>query len=262
MTEAPRMLVVVAHPDDETFGCGSLLLAAADAGMATAVVCATRGEAGDSTNATNVSEPLSAADLGAVREAETRTAADLLGVERVDFLGFADSGMSGDTDTNSLVGAALNDVRDAVRQHIDTWRPSIVVTLDASDGHRDHERIREATLAAVHQAGHRVGHVYLHCLPQALMERWVDHMAATDPSWEHLRGNAPGTAEDLITTRLDTGAYLARREAAMRVHASQRSPFDGLPEPLRRAFLTTESLRRVVPQWAGGPVETVLPASS
>ena len=42
--EAPRLMVTVAHPDDETFGCGSLLLHAAAAGAQTCVVCDTRGE--------------------------------------------------------------------------------------------------------------------------------------------------------------------------------------------------------------------------
>ena len=42
-----RLMVVVAHPDDESFGCGSTLLHAAAAGARTAVVCATRGEAGE-----------------------------------------------------------------------------------------------------------------------------------------------------------------------------------------------------------------------
>src|SRR5690242_4937705 len=60
-----RLQVVVAHPDDETFGCGSLLLHAAAKGATTSVVCATRGEAGEG----------AADDLGAVRERELREAA-------------------------------------------------------------------------------------------------------------------------------------------------------------------------------------------
>jgi N-acetyl-1-D-myo-inositol-2-amino-2-deoxy-alpha-D-glucopyranoside deacetylase len=42
-----RLPVVVAHPDDETFGCGSLLAHAATRQVSTVVVCATRGEAGN-----------------------------------------------------------------------------------------------------------------------------------------------------------------------------------------------------------------------
>ena len=254
-TEQARLLVVVAHPDDETFGCGSLLLHAAAAGMVTAVVCATRGEAGEAVGGTPGER------LGVLREQETRAAAELLGVSHVDFLGLTDSGMSGAAGPETLVGAPFEDVRDRVGRHLDAFAPTVVVTLDASDGHRDHERIREATLAAVDLATHRTPQTYLHCLAQSLMRRWVEHMAAADPSWEHLRGNVPGTPEDLVTTVLDTEAHLVGREAAMRLHASQRSPFEGLPPDLRRAFLTSERLRRVRPEWTGGPVERTWPVS-
>jgi LmbE family N-acetylglucosaminyl deacetylase len=56
-----RMQVVVAHPDDETFGCGSLLLHAVAQGATTSVVCATRGEEGGDAD-----------DLREVRERELR----------------------------------------------------------------------------------------------------------------------------------------------------------------------------------------------
>ncbi|WP_375489950.1 PIG-L deacetylase family protein [uncultured Jatrophihabitans sp.] len=249
---SPRLLVVVAHPDDETFGCGSLLLHAAAVGMTTRVVCATRGEAGEAIDGTPSGE------LASVREAETRAAADALGVAQVDFLDFGDSGMSGEAAATTLVGADLAAVSEQVRRHLEGFRPSVVITLDASDGHRDHERIRDATLAAVDAADWHVQRVYLHCLPQVLMRRWVEHMIANDPSWEHLRGNVPGTPEELVTTIIDTSAYLPAREAAMRLHASQRSPFEGLPDDLRRDFLTSERLQRVRPPWPGGDVETAL----
>ncbi len=246
--EPPRLMVVVAHPDDETFGCGSLLLHAAASGATTAVCCATRGEAGEPAPGSGVTRE----DLPAVRERELRTAARLLQVSRVDVLDFADSGMSGPAGPDTLAGAAFTDVRDQVRERLDDFQPHVLVTLDAGDGHRDHARIRDATLAAAQQAHWRVARLYLHCLPQALMRRWLEHMAREHPTSQHLDADVPGTPEDLITTVVETGRHLAERERAIAAHASQVSPYEGLPTDLRLAFLTTEHLRRVVPAWTGG----------
>src|SRR5262245_26545738 len=92
-----RMLVVVAHPDDESFGCGSVLAAAAAAGDDTVVLCATRGEAGESRIRTD--------DLAALREAELHEAARILGVGRVLVLGHGDSGLEGDPAPGTLAAA-------------------------------------------------------------------------------------------------------------------------------------------------------------
>jgi len=68
----------------------------------------------------------------------------------------------------------------------------------------------------------------------------------------------PGTPDESITTALDTSGCYGERLRAIAVHASQRSPFEGLPEDLRRAFLTRDSLIQARPVWPGGPVETAL----
>ncbi len=247
----PRLQLVVAHPDDETFGCGSLLLYAAAAGATTSVVCATRGEAG----AGDVGD---LGDLGAVRERELRDAARLLGVDRVDLLPFADSGMSGDAAAGTLTGAPYEKVLAAVRAAVDAVRPDVVVTLDASDGHRDHVRIRDAAVAAAADVG--VPRVYLACLPRSLMRDWVAHMQTQRPDMEHLDADvaALGTPDEQITTVLDAAEHLAARERAITAHASQTSPFEGLPDDLRRAFLADVHLRRVHPAWPGGERETAL----
>ena len=248
----PRVQVVVAHPDDETFGCGSLLLHAAAAGARTAVCCATRGEAGD------VTEGFERQELGAVRERELREAAALLGVHQVDLLDFTDSGMAGLAGPHTLAGASFERVRDAVQASVVAFRPDVVITLDASDGHRDHARIRDATLAAAGTAG--VPRVYLQCLPRSLMQRWIDRMRADRPGIEHLDADvaALGTPDELITTVIDVGQHLPARERAIAVHASQTSPFHGLPDDLRRAFLATDYAQRVVPPWTGGAREPSL----
>jgi LmbE family N-acetylglucosaminyl deacetylase len=247
MDGRPRLQVVVAHPDDETFGCGSLLLHAAAAGAITAVACATRGEAGGD-----------ALDVAAVRERELREAADLLGVERVDLLGFADSGMAGDAGRGTLVGAPFDDVVAAVLAPVVDFRPDVLVTLDASDSHRDHVRIRDAACEAARLAG--VARVYLACLPRSLMRRWVSHVRAERPDMQHLDADtaAMGTPDDDLTTVIDAAEHRAIRERAIAVHASQTSPFEGLPADLRGAFLDTVHLQRVRPAWPGGPPEISL----
>ncbi len=251
---SPRVQVVVAHPDDETFGCGSVLLHAHAAGAVTAVCCATRGEAGEPPPGSDVSPR----ELAALREQELHAAAAVLGVGHVDLLGFTDSGMSGPAPQETLAGAPFDRVVEAVRERLAAFRPDVVVTLDASDGHRDHERIREATIAAATSLG--VARVYLQCLPRSLMRRWADRMAQERPDMEHQAADiaALGTPDEEITTLIDTAEHRAARERAMKEHASQASPYDGLPEDLRAAFLDTDQLRRVVPPWAGGARESRL----
>jgi len=239
-----RLMLVVAHPDDESFGCGSTLLHAAAAGVRTAVVCATRGEAGEPAPGSGI-PPDRLAD---VREHELQEAAHVLGVSSVQLLGFADSGMQGPADESTLVGAPFDAVRDAVREQVKEFRPHVVVTLDATDGHRDHARIRDATVAAVE--GTRVQRVYLQCLSQELMRRWLEH---SDPSSPYV--SAPGTPDALVTTLIDSADLLPQREKAISAHSSQVSPYDGLPPDLYREFLTIERLQRVVPPWAGGERE-------
>lgn len=90
---AGRLLAVVAHPDDESFGCGSTLHHVRAVGWTTAVLCATRGEAGELTPGTS----LGPGGLGTLREQELRDAAGLLGVSEVSLLDLHDSGMTGDT---------------------------------------------------------------------------------------------------------------------------------------------------------------------
>ena len=92
-----KLLVVVAHPDDESFGCGSVLAHASRAGHDTAVLCATRGEAGESRIRTD--------DLGALREAELRSASAILGVGTIVLLEHGDSGMDGDPAPGTLAVA-------------------------------------------------------------------------------------------------------------------------------------------------------------
>ncbi|MCY4727142.1 PIG-L family deacetylase [Nocardioides sp. STR2] len=245
-----RLQVVVAHPDDETFGCGSLLLHAADRGARTAVVCASRGEAGESTVPYD--------DLGATREAELRAAARVLGVERVDLLGFADSGMAGEPAPGTVCGATEDDLVSGIVDAVRAFSPDVLVTLDGSDGHRDHVRVRDAVLRAAEVAD--VPRVYVSCLSRSLMRRWADHQQVVAPGSPYLDVDAIelGTPDEEMTTLVDVRVHRSVLDRAMAAHASQSSPYADLPEGLADAFLDTARARRVVPPWTGGSPETQL----
>lgn len=250
-----RLLVVVAHPDDETFGCGSLIAHAAHQGIDVAVVCATRGEGGSPAPGSTITPGRSLAD---VRESELRAAAQLLGASAVHLLGWIDSGMDGDPASGTLCAAPLDDVAGRVAAAIDDLRPHIVVTLDGSDGHRDHIHLRDATLAAVERSTWQVAGVYLHCLPQALMREWVDELRRAQPEAPYLALGELGTPPEAISTVIDTSALIDVRERAIALHASQTSPYEQMSRSLRREFLSAERLIRVRPPWTGGVRETEL----
>ena len=206
-----KLLVAVAHPDDETFGCGSVLAHAAARGVETVVVCATRGELGGSSPGLL---------LGRRRESELREACGILGVARVEVLGWPD-------------GSVDASVLPAIERVLDEEQPDVVVTLDASDGHPDHAAVRDAVLAAV--AGREV-RTYLWCLPRSLMTAFTG-----DPTL--------GTPDEEITTVVDVAEYLPLRWEAMRAHASQAPPYASMSPQLADAFLSTDRLKRVWPAW-------------
>jgi LmbE family N-acetylglucosaminyl deacetylase len=244
------VLVVVAHPDDETFACGSLLLHANARGARTVVLCLTRGQAGE------VVAGVDAPDgVAALREGELRAAAAALAVSEVEVLDFEDSEMEGPAGPRTVVGASAEELTDAVKAAIDRHQPTVVIGLDGGDGHRDHKRVREVLEPLV--AGTPVA-LYLHCLPRSLMHRWVLHNAGNSDADAYTELPDIGTPDTELTTILDTSAYLPRRAEAIALHRSQHSPFDGLPEDLNRAFLGREHLIRVNPPWTGGPIEAEL----
>ena len=248
-TEAERLLVVVAHPDDESFGCGSILARAQALGVTSTVCCATRGEAGTS----DLADDRRA--LAALREGELRAAAALLGVERVVLFDWEDSDMDGPPAAGTLVAAPLQDVAAALVPVIDEVRPHIVVTLDASDGHRDHVHMRDATLMAVEQANWAVPRVYLWCLARSLMGAWVEHLRSIDPTSDYLHLGQLGTPDDEITCVLDASEHYEQRWEAIRLHCSQTSPYETLPAELQRSFLATDRLKRLRPACTGQDLE-------
>src|SRR5512145_1254272 len=107
-----RLLFLLAHPDDETFGPGGTIARYASEGADVFLAAATRGEAG------MVGEPpVTDRDrLGEVRAGELRIAAGILGARDVAFLGFADGRLAA-TPRERIVEKAVELIR-RVRPHV------------------------------------------------------------------------------------------------------------------------------------------------
>lgn len=236
-----HLVVVVAHPDDETFGCGSLIAQASAAGARVSVLCATRGGAGE-----RVPDPITDRwPLGLVREVELNQAARVLGVGTVALLGYRDSGFDGDAHPRSLVAAPLAEVARDLEGRLADLEPDVVLTLDGSDGHRDHVHLRDALALAVAGLDRRPRLVHS-SLANSLMRRWVEERAGSDTAYLALDLDGLGRP-DADLTAVDTSAVLAVREEAIACHRSQASPYDGLSPELRRAFLTVDHVVEVHP---------------
>jgi len=132
------VLAVVAHPDDESFGLGSVLAGFADAGATVAVLCYTHGESSTLHDVKG--------DLGSVRAAELAGAARVLGVDPVRLVDYPDGALT-EVDVGDLAAHVL-DLADEVRAD-----GLLVFDTDGVTGHLDHTRATLAALAAADAAG-------------------------------------------------------------------------------------------------------------
>jgi LmbE family N-acetylglucosaminyl deacetylase len=133
-----RLACITAHPDDESLGFGGALARYAAEGVEVSLIVATRGERGRYGDG---SEPHPGeAELGRIREAELRAAADVLGVRNVRFLDYLD----GELDRADPVEATGR-----IARYLRELRPDVLLTFDPYGvyGHPDHVAICQLALA-------------------------------------------------------------------------------------------------------------------
>ena len=221
MNAAPALLVVLAHPDDESFRCGGTLALLARRGVRVNVLTATRGQAGSCGD-----PPLCRPDeLPAVRECELRCACAALGIEPPVLLDYEDGHLSA-ADSHVIVAQVL----DAA----DRLRPQVMLSFgpDGLSGHPDHIAIGQFAAQAFRFADDVIA-LYTPAVPQSL---------ATALSMNHLRA----VPDEAITLRVDVSPVWESKLAAIRCHATQASSslITRAPVERQRAFLGTEHFVR------------------
>jgi N-acetyl-1-D-myo-inositol-2-amino-2-deoxy-alpha-D-glucopyranoside deacetylase len=259
----PTVLAVFAHPDDESYLCGGTLARYAAAGGRVVLVCATRGEAGDT--------------LPAVREAELHAAAAALGIAEVHLLDFCDG---------TLMDVPFLDGVEQVAALMAAARPTVVLTFGPEGvyGHPDHVAVHRWTKEAFLYGGLGGGardqepqgrvtapppiapaaeRLY-YCAPPRSWYRAVSERCQARGVHDRYgpRADVLGVPDELVTTRLDVAAYAPQRLAAIRAHATQLPadhPWATLSEPDILPLFATETFTRAWPRSSSGaPLESAL----
>ena len=259
---APRRLVVVhAHPDDETLWTGGMIARYAAAGVAVTVVTCTLGEQGEVITDELRGLAADGADqLGGYRVAELHAACALLGVTDQRFLGgigrWRDSGMvvapgarataPADLHPGAFAAGVFDEQVGALVWILQQVRPQVVVSYgpDGGYGHPDHVRAHQVTMAAAPRIPD-VARVFWAVRPvSAVAEgigalRIMPELPFPPPGADGL----PGVADAEVTTSLDVSAQRGAVLAAMRAHATQIKVWTAGPYA---AFALSDGMARPV----------------
>jgi LmbE family N-acetylglucosaminyl deacetylase len=224
-----------AHPDDECISTGGTMARAAAEGRRVVLIVATHGEHGE------VPDDLADGEtLADRRRAETDASAAVLGVDRIVWLGYQDSGMTGwdgNHDGASFHQADLDEAGQRVAAVLREERADVFTIYDwhGTYGHPDHIK--------VHLVGRRAAELVDHpmrtleatsnrdamvAMIRAAREAGVemdpadaDADAEFDPMSPADDGNPFGEPESALTLRVDVSDRVEAKRASMRCHRSQ-----------------------------------------
>jgi LmbE family N-acetylglucosaminyl deacetylase len=242
------LLLVHAHPDDECIATGGVILRAHHEGIRVVLLTATRGEEGD---IHNMDAAAVRPRLGEVRTEELMRSCEILGVDRQEFLGYRDSGMTGapsNDDPRAFHVAPLDEAAERVATVLREERPDVVVTY-TSDGtywHHDHVKAHRTTVAALDllaTKGWSPAKFYLHSVPRSAVERIERRAREAGVDLPTDVGQIVGIPDEEITTDVDVSAFFEQKRAAFLAHRSQYepdSPFSTIAAQIFEATLGTE----------------------
>jgi len=245
-----------AHPDDEALATGGTMARMADEGHRVVLVVATRGEEGEPVPGVLAEGE----DLADRRTAEVHAAAGILGVHRVDFLGYRDSGMADDPANHHPDCFWRADVVLAAERLEDLLvdeEPDLLVVYDPFGGYGHPDHIQ------VHRVGRRwasdVGGVRVRWVTmnrdaiRVSIDRAADDLAAGGVEWadaemlevrrQRTQTASFGMPDDEITHAVDVSTVIGRKREAIRAHASQvatDSFFLAMPDEAFAATFGTE----------------------
>jgi N-acetyl-1-D-myo-inositol-2-amino-2-deoxy-alpha-D-glucopyranoside deacetylase len=264
-SEGNGLLLVHAHPDDESIWTGATMAKYAAQGTRVSLVTCTLGELGLIASP-ELAQLSSSADggLGEYRAGELASACAALGVTDHRFLGgpgrWRDSGERPSSDSDGCFSRAdVDEAAEELLNVIREVRPRVMVTYDNRGlyAHPDHIQAHRVAWRAFGLASGLVSKFYAIAVPRSVLRQAIKHKRASgspaSPAWASFiavesENRLPfGTPDENITAQIDAAQYLDAKLTAMRAHATQNavdSPFFiaahdpafALSEPGQRLF--------------------------
>ena len=231
--EPKRTLMAVhAHPDDEATSTGGVLAKYSDLGYTTVVVTCTNGELGDLPGGIKPDhDDHDQALVVEMRLAELERACAILGVSRVETLGFRDSGMvdwEHKAHPDAFCNVPLEDAAARIIDLMEFYKPDVIVSYDEQSpyNHPDHVQASRATSLAVAKTDIAKKH-YLTAMRgnrfqrvrEMLEEQGVEMPPPPPRSDEWVQKMLE--LEGRITTVIDVSDFAVRKIEALRTHVSQ-----------------------------------------
>ena len=215
---AMQMLLIFAHPDDESFALGGTIAKYAEQGVNITLAVATKGEAG---KAAGICKP---EDLAVIREQELLSAAKVLGISNVIFLGYRDKDVP--------IAPPLEIVEKLVRIIRDV-RPQVIITFgeDGASGHRDHRAIHHFTKGAIRLAGEPIE-------PDWGKPFALPRLCYVQPAWRF-----PADKLQEVDYTISISPWAERKWQAILEHKTQqgsRLKFETMEETAKQAYLSRE----------------------
>jgi LmbE family N-acetylglucosaminyl deacetylase len=223
------LLCVHAHPDDESSTTGGVLRTYANEGVRTVLVTCTDGALGDAPDgATPDLADHRPGEVAAHREEELRRAAAILGVSRLELLGYPDSGMEGWPQNDAPGSFWSTPIDVAAARLVEIMleeRPQVVVTYDANGfyGHPDHIQAHRVTLAAMATAGLEAS-LFYSAIPISAFKRFREVLEEADvepPDGADAEEPSFGTPDEMIGVVVDVTSVADAKFDALSAHSSQ-----------------------------------------
>ena len=230
-----RVLLVHAHPDDETINNGATMAMYAALGASVTLVTCTRGEEGEvlipelSHLAASVTD-----SLGQHRITELALAMKELGVADHRFLGegvklYRDSGMMGTEPNNRpdvFWQADLDEAADLLVRVIDEVKPHVLITYDefGGYGHPDHIQAHRVAMRAAEKSEWDIPKIYWNVMPVSVIQEGIDAMKGIDSDfWGAEKAEDLPFAKDdsFVHALVDGNAYVDKKMNAMKAHSTQ-----------------------------------------